>query len=77
MSLWGESHAPNGVCDRCHLRMAYRDMVPDPNVPGLYMHENCRDNYDPYRLPTRPSEDITLQHPRPDTKFTYIAGSIS
>lgn len=77
MSLWGTTHGANAICDRCHMRMDYSAMRPDPNAPGLWMHEECRDQYDPYRLPARPSENITLQHPRPDTKFDYVAGSVS
>lgn len=55
-----------GVCDRCHMKMAYSDMVPDPNSPGLRLHRHCADQFDPYRLPARATEDISLQYSRPD-----------
>jgi len=29
--------------------------------------EGCKDQYDPYRLPARQTERITLRWPRPDT----------
>jgi len=32
-----------------------------------------RDDYDPYRLPARETEDITLRYPRPDIPLTGAA----
>jgi hypothetical protein len=32
--------------------------------------EGCKDQYDPYRLPARQTERITLRWPRPDTPLT-------
>lgn len=70
MSLYldtsGKPSAAIGVCDRCHMKMAYSDMVSDPNSPGLRMHEHCVDRFDPYRLPARATEDIALPAARPD-----------
>lgn len=40
---------------------------PDPNFPGLKVcGQGCADEKDPYRLPARKTERITLQYPRPD-----------
>lgn len=57
---------PQGICDRCRLRMRHADMVADPNSPGVRGHQHCMDQFDPYRLPARQAEDITLWYPRPD-----------
>jgi hypothetical protein len=56
------------ICDRCRMKRAYVDLVPDPNSPGLRVCKSggCMDEFDPYRLPARQTEDISLQHPRPD-----------
>ena len=41
--------------------------MPDPNFPGLKVcQQGCADQKDPYRLPARKTERITLQYPRPD-----------
>ena len=43
------------------------EAMPDPNFPGLKVcQDNCADEKDPYRLPARKTERITLQYPRPD-----------
>lgn len=43
----------------------------DPNYPGLMVcDEGCKDQFDPYRLPARQTERITLRWPRPDTPLT-------
>jgi len=43
------------------------EAMPDPNFPGLKVcQQNCADQKDPYRLPARKTERITLQYPRPD-----------
>lgn len=54
------------ICDRCHLKKPYVDMVSDPNSPGLRVCKPCSDIFDPWRLPARQTEDISIQHPRPD-----------
>jgi hypothetical protein len=44
------------------------EQMPDPNFPGLRVcSQGCADQKDPYRLPARQTERITLQYPRPDT----------
>lgn len=43
------------------------EAMPDPNFPGLKVcQQGCADEKDPYRLPARKTERITLQFPRPD-----------
>ena len=54
------------VCDRCRLKVAYNALVADKNAPGLRVCDQCCDALDPWRLPMRASENITLRFPRPD-----------
>ena len=53
------------ICDRCGFKMRYGDLEKDPNN-GLRVCNKCSDLRDPYRLPARRTENISLQHPRPD-----------
>lgn len=57
------------VCQRCGKKMYYSDLRKDPNN-GLMVCQDDLDLYDPWRLPARQTEDITLGHPRPDVKLT-------
>jgi hypothetical protein len=43
------------------------ELLPDPNYPGLLVCDADRDDYDPYRLPARQPEKISLRFARPDT----------
>jgi hypothetical protein len=55
------------VCDRCKMKRAIVEAMPDPNFPGLKVcQQGCADQKDPYRLPARQTEKITLRFPRPD-----------
>ena len=55
------------ICDRCRMKRPIIEAMPDPNFPGLKVcQQNCADQKDPYRLPARKTERITLQFPRPD-----------
>jgi hypothetical protein len=61
------------VCDRCKMKRAYSDLGPDPNFPGLRVcGNNCKDQYDPYRLPARKTERINLRFPRPDVSVANV-----
>jgi hypothetical protein len=63
----GNSVVAIAICDRCRMKRAYTDLVSDPNSTGLRVCIfGCVDKYDPYRLPARTTEDISLRHPRPD-----------
>lgn len=56
-----------GICGRCSRKFPLDELMPDPNYPGLRVCAADRDEYDPYRLPARQTEDIALRFPRPDT----------
>ena len=64
----GKGQYAIGVCDRCNSKVQYSELRPDGNSPGLMVcnDEGCWDTKDPWRLPPRKTEDITLKHPRPD-----------
>jgi hypothetical protein len=46
--------------------MSLEDLMPDPNSPGLMVCRKDLDELDPYRLPARQTENITLKFTRPD-----------
>jgi hypothetical protein len=54
------------VCDRCNRKFPYVDLMPDPNFPGMRVCKDDLDNFDPWRLPARQTENIALRFPRPD-----------
>jgi hypothetical protein len=39
--------------------------MPDGNAPGLRVCKRCCDVFDPYRLPARQPDDVTLPFYRP------------
>lgn len=43
--------------------------MPDPNFPGMRVCKDDLDNFDPWRLPARQTENIALRFPRPDTNI--------
>lgn len=57
-----------GVCDRCKMKVPLAKMRRDGNSPGLRVCDKpgCWDHFDPWRLPARRPEDITLRYPRPE-----------
>jgi hypothetical protein len=66
------------ICDRCKMKRAIVEAMPDPNFPGLKVcQQNCADQIDPYRLPARKTERITLQYPRPDVSVAVEPEDIS
>jgi len=74
MSLYlntrGMASVAIAVCDRCHTKQPYSKLVADGNSPGLRVCPQCSDKLDPWRLPARQSENITIEHPRPDEPLT-------
>src|SRR6476660_9056216 len=74
MSLYldtrGKTKVAIGICSRCSQKMAYSDMVTDGDSPGIRGHAHCMDMRDPWRLPARRPENITLQYPRPDVALS-------
>jgi len=63
-----KGNASIAVCGRCSMKMYYDDLKKDPNN-GLMVCKDCQDLYDPWRLPARKTENISLQHPRPDVEL--------
>jgi hypothetical protein len=58
------------TCYRCGMKRYYGDLEKDPNNQNYFCKHGCIDIYDPWRLPARQAEDISLHHPRPDTTLT-------
>lgn len=63
----GRSTLAIGICGRCSRKFPLDELMPDPNYPGLRVCRVDLDEYDPYRLPARQPENITVRFPRPDT----------
>ena len=66
----GRSTLGIGICDRCSRKFPLEELFADPNTPGLRVCEDDLDEYDPYRLPARKTEDLTLRFTRPDVPLT-------
>ena len=70
MSMWlntrGNSVLSIAICDRCKIKYPLADLFSDGNIPSLKVCLQCRDDYDPWRLPAAQGEVISLQYPRPD-----------
>ncbi len=62
-----------GICARCSRKMPLGELSPDPNSPGLLVCAEDLDLLDPYRLPARVTEDITLPFVRPDVPLNEHA----
>lgn len=65
----GNSVLSVAVCDRCNRKFAYTELMPDPNFPGMRVCKDDLDNFDPWRLPARQTENIALRFPRPDVSI--------
>lgn len=67
-----------GICSRCSRKFPLHELRPDHNSPGLRVCAADLDQLDPYRLPARQTEDITLPFLRTDTPIpTNPAGAIT
>ena len=73
----GQSTYGIALCARCSRKFPLSELEPDPNSPGLLVCREDRDDYDPYRLPPRESEDITLPFVRPDVPLTGTGASFT
>jgi hypothetical protein len=74
----GRSTLGIGLCARCSRKFSLDDLHSDPNFPGLMVCKADLDEFDPYRLPARQTEDITLRFVRPDESIaTSPSGVIS
>jgi hypothetical protein len=82
MSIWldtrGRSTLGIGLCARCSRKMSLDELFSDPNSPGLRVCREDLDNLDPYRLPPRQPDQITLPFVRPDSPLnTDPAGLVT
>lgn len=66
-----------GICSRCSIKFPLDKLSPDPNYPGLMVCDKDKDQYDPYRLPARQPEKISLPFTRPDAPLTGGAPVVS
>lgn len=62
----GHSNLGIGICARCSQKFPLDELHSDPNSPGLMVCRADMDEFDPYRLPARDTEDISLPFVRPD-----------
>ncbi len=58
-----------GICDRCHMKFYLSELKSDSESPGLKVCRKCCDGKDPYELPPRKTEDISLNFVRPDERL--------
>lgn len=65
----GNSVLSVAICDRCSRKFAYTELYPDPNFPGMRVCKEDLDQFDPWRLPARQTENISLRFPRPDVSI--------
>jgi len=74
----GRSTLGIGICDRCSRKFPLDELHSDPNAPGLKVCIEDLDQYDPYRLPARQTEDIALRFTRPDVPLNDLQpGAVS
>ncbi len=66
----GRSTLGIGLCARCSRKMSLDQLFSDPNSPGLRVCKEDLDELDPYRLPPRQPDNITLPFVRPDLPLT-------
>lgn len=52
------------ICDRCKRKFPYDQLSPDRDNPGLRVCAADNDERDPYKLPSRTPEKISLRYPR-------------
>lgn len=70
----GEPTLGIGICARCSRKMPLAELHPDPNAPGLMVCEADQDVLDPYRLPPRQPDSLTLPFYRPDVSIAVGSG---
>jgi hypothetical protein len=63
----GNSTVSIAICDRCHRKFPYDQLRPDANNPALRVCKDDMDVKDPYKLPPRKTEKISLRYPRNDS----------
>ena len=73
----GKSSLAVGICDRSRRKVPIGRLVEDPNVPGLRVLPQDRDEFDPYRLQPPAAEDITVRFARPERRFDPAPGDFN
>lgn len=74
----GNSTLGIAICARCSRKFPLGELVSDPNYPNLMVCKEDVDQYDPYRLAPRPSDQIVLPFNRPDVPLnTHPSGVIT
>lgn len=71
----GHTSAGIGLCDRCQRKFPLDELRPDGDSPGLLVCREDRDQLDPYKLPARKQENISLRVIRPDVDIDVEADS--
>lgn len=64
-----------GICARCGKKFPLAELHDDPNRPGLKVCLADKDQYDPWRLPPRQPETVTLPFVRPDESVAMPGNS--
>lgn len=62
----GKSTLGIGICQRCNFKFPLGMLYDDPNVKGMKVCSADRDDFDPYRMPARQADKISLPFVRPD-----------
>ena len=65
------------ICSRCAMKVAYDDLQPDGDKPGMHVCAGCNDKIDAWRLTPRATEDITIRYPRPDADISISAANVT
>lgn len=66
LNTLGEANLAIFICPRCKFKRKIGDMVTDPNTQLKVCRFGCQDQKDPYRLPSRKPEKISIRYPRPE-----------
>lgn len=66
----GRSTLGIALCARCSRKFYLDELFSDPNSPGMMVCRDDLDVLDPYRLPPREADNITLPFVRPDTSIS-------
>ena len=65
----GNSTLGVGVCGRCSKKLPLDQLYSDPNAVGLKVCLKDLDDFDPYKLPARQPDQISLPFVRPDVSI--------
>jgi hypothetical protein len=71
----GRSSYGIGICARCSRKFFLDQLSPDVNAPGLLVCKDDSDVLDPWRLPARAPDEVTLMYARPDEPLTGTSAS--